>query len=58
MELEKPRFKAISGLIPRKNGNISLNKIDYNSRSATYLKELFFLESSKNLYDYLTPKTS
>ncbi|MUO11918.1 ATP-binding cassette domain-containing protein, partial [Enterococcus faecalis] len=49
-------FKAISGLIPRKNGNISLNKIDYNSRSATYLKELFFLESSKNLYDYLTPK--
>ncbi|NSM41972.1 ATP-binding cassette domain-containing protein, partial [Enterococcus faecalis] len=26
------------------------------SRSATYLKELFFLESSKNLYDYLTPK--
>ena len=28
-------FKAISGLIPRKNGNISLNKIDYNSRSAT-----------------------
>ncbi|XUC64453.1 ABC-2 type transport system ATP-binding protein [Enterococcus sp. DIV0185] len=49
-------FNAISGLIPRKNGNISLNKIDYNSRSATYLKELFFLESSKNLYDYLTPK--
>ena len=41
-------FNAISGLIPRKNGNISLNKIDYNSRSATYLKELFFLESSKD----------
>ncbi|EHV0160827.1 ABC transporter ATP-binding protein, partial [Enterococcus faecalis] len=49
-------FNAISGLIPKKNGNISLNKIDYNSRGATYLKELFFLESSKNLYDYLTPK--
>ncbi|MET1240098.1 substrate-binding domain-containing protein, partial [Enterococcus faecalis] len=40
-------FNAISGLIPKKNGNISLNKIDYNSRGATYLKELFFLKVVK-----------
>ncbi|MCC9273626.1 MAG: ATP-binding cassette domain-containing protein [Enterococcus aquimarinus] len=48
-------LNSIVGLIPRESGSFILNhSIAYEKQREAYLKEIFFLENSQNLYPDLT----
>lgn len=48
-------LNSIVGLVPRESGSFVLNdSIAYEKQREAYLKEVFFLESSQNLYPDLT----